>query len=205
MSKTYLGNSGIVVMPVITATSNGWDVPLEDVHLSYPGYPNSLPKSWTYDDDTETINGYFSGRKSEGYIYGGYAVMAMNFPSEQAGIVDLEITFKRNGGSGHWNEHYWITREPRVFRMRTDQQDNDYFVTNFSTAAGDTEFSIPDSGTVTLTIKDFDFDNDYLYVYAYCRGGGSTGKFYRPQITDMTYYYHDYKLSPVKLKGAESN
>lgn len=209
MSKTYLGTSGVVVMPVIDDTTTPVDnvYDLGDVVLRSVDDPEdtsgtSSPHNWSYNSETGYIEGIFTERSSEGYIYGGDATTALWLDDDI--VADVTLTFDRGSSQGPLNEHYWITRQKRLFYMRV-VQGNDTYTTNFNSSIGDIDLSIPAApGTATVTLQNFDFRHEYIFIYAYAAGASGTRTF-KPRIISITYKYHDYKLSPVKLKGAESN
>ena len=211
MSKTYLGNSGVVVMPVVDDTTTPVDnvYDLESVVLrsvdnpeGNPALGSDDPYHWSYNSTTGYIEGTFTERAGEGYIYGDYAKTALWLDDDF--VADVTLTFDRGSSQGPLNDHYWVTREPRVFHMRS-QQGDDYFVTGFSRTSGDIELSIPSApGTTTVTLKNFDFRREYIFIYAYA-AGASGHRTFKPRIISLTYKFHEYKLSPVKLQGAESN
>ena len=86
MSKTYLGNSGVVVMPVVDDTTTPVDnvYDLESVVLrsvdnpeGNPALGSDDPYHWSYNSTTGYIEGTFTERAGEGYIYGGSATTAL--------------------------------------------------------------------------------------------------------------------------------
>lgn len=210
MSKTYLGNSGVVVMPVVDDTTTPVDnvYDLESVVLRSVNNPegnpmlgSDAPYNWSYNSTTGYIEGAFRAGNAEGYSNYGSAAVALWLDDDFT--ADVTITFDRRSGTNPstLNDTYWVTRQPRRLYVGT-------YGWNFNSTDGDINFNIParnaSPNTISVTLKDFDFRREYIFIYAYANPSGNLRDYY-PRIISLTYKFHDHKLSPVKLKGAESN